>query len=244
MDTLAEQQRAELVDRVAAVVPALQSLPAALQAELARELTVLHLPAGTTVFRENEGCGGFPIVLRGRVRVSRTLESGRELQLYEVEPGESCVLSTTCLLGNAAYRAHGMCLTDVELALMSRRLFERLLAEHLPFRNEVFHLFGERMMRLLELVESVGFQRLDQRLAAALLGKGARVAASHERIAQSLGVSRESVSRTLKQFEEQGWVRLGRGHVDLLAPRVLRDLAQYGRVAPVTAVTDPGSGTA
>jgi len=228
----------DLFARVATVVPALETLPAPLRDAVARELTVVRLSPGAQVFREEEGCSGFPIVLAGRVRVARTLDSGREFQLYDVEPGESCVLSTTCLLGNASYGAHGVCLTDVELALLPRGLFERLIAEHLPFRNEVFHLFGDRLLRLLDLVEAVGFQRLDQRLAAALLGKGQRVAASHEQIAQSLGVSRESVSRSLKHFEERGWVKLGRGHVDLLAPRALRDLAQYGRAAPVTAVTD------
>jgi CRP/FNR family transcriptional regulator len=228
----------DTLQRVFDAVPALASLAPALRDELARQITVVRLPAGSTVFRENEGCTGFPIVLAGRVRVARTLESGREFQLYDVEPGESCVLSTTCLLGNTGYGAHGLCLTDVELALIPGPMFERLIAEHLPFRHEVFHLFGERMTRLLELVEAVGFQRLDRRLAAALLGKGARVRASHEQLAQSLGVSRESVSRTLKQFEDNGWVKLGRGHVDLLAPRELRDLAQYGRASAVTAVTD------
>ncbi|MCS7100257.1 MAG: Crp/Fnr family transcriptional regulator [Burkholderiaceae bacterium] len=226
--------------RICAVVPALQSLAPPLREELARQVHLVRLPAGATVFRENEGCSGFPIVLSGQVRVARTLENGREFQLYDVEPGESCVLSTGCLLGNSHYGAHGVCLSDVELALIPAALFERLIAEHLPFRHEVFHLFGERILRLLELVEAVGFQRLDRRLAAALLGKGARVRASHEQLAQALGVSRESVSRTLKQFEEHGWVKLGRGYVDLLSPRHLRELAQFGRAAAVTAVTERG----
>ncbi|HXF46010.1 MAG TPA: Crp/Fnr family transcriptional regulator [Burkholderiaceae bacterium] len=234
----ATQTSDDTLQRVIDAVPALTSLAPGLRDELARQITVVRLPAGSTVFRESEGCTGFPIVLSGRVRVARTLESGREFQLYDVEPGESCVLSTACLLGNVGYGAHGVCLTDVELALIPGPMFERLIAEHLPFRHEVFQLFGERMLRLLELVEAVGFQRLDRRLAAELLGKGARVRASHEQLAQALGVSRESVSRTLKQFEDNGWVKLGRGHVDLLAPRELRDLAQFGRAAAVTAVTD------
>jgi CRP/FNR family transcriptional regulator len=228
----------DVLQRVIDAVPALESLAPPLRDELAQQIAVVRLPAGSAVFRENEGCNGFPVVLSGRVRVARTLENGREFQLYDVEPGESCVLSTTCLLGRAHYGAHGTCLTDVELALIPGPMFERLIAEHLPFRHEVFHLFADRMMRLLELVEAVGFQRLDRRLASALLGKGARVRASHEQLAQSLGVSRESVSRTLKQFEENGWVKLGRGYVDLLAPRALRDLAQFGRAPGVTAVTD------
>jgi CRP/FNR family transcriptional regulator len=86
-------------------------------------------------------------------------------------------------------------------------------------------MFSERLVRLMELVEAFGFQRLDQRLAAALLGKGQRVEGSHEKLAQQLAVSRESVSRQLKQFEERGWVRLGRSVVTIVDPRALRQLA-------------------
>jgi CRP/FNR family transcriptional regulator len=134
-------------------------------------------------------------------------------------------MSTGCMMGNMPYRAHGTCMTDVELALIPKPLFDRLMAEHAPFRNEVFGLFSERLSRLMELVEAVGFQRLDQRLAAALLGKGQRLEASHEQLAQSLGVSRESVSRQLKHFEVRGWVQLGRGVISILDPRALRQLA-------------------
>ena len=213
------------LSRITAAMPLLGELPPALAQELANSAVLMKLPAGSPVFRETDTCPGFPIVLSGRVRVMRSLDNGRELNLYEVEPGESCVMSTGCMLGNMPYRAHGHCLTDVELALLPRPLFDRLMAEHAPFRAEVFSLFSERLSRLMELVEAVGFQRLDQRLAAELLGKGQRVESSHEQLAQRLGVSRESVSRQLKHFEERGWVQLGRGSIGILDPRALRQLA-------------------
>lgn len=214
-----------LADRLAAVMPSLASVGPELRALVAASVQTLRFPAGATVFRECDSCPGFPLVLGGRVRVLRSLDNGREVSLYEVEPGESCVLSTGCLLGGQPYAAHGQCLTDVELALLPKPLFERLLAEHAPFRAEVLAMFSERLARLMELVEAFGFQRLDQRLAAALLGKGQRVEGSHEKLAQQLAVSRESVSRQLKQFEERGWVRLGRGVVTIVDPRALRHLA-------------------
>ena len=144
----------------------------------------------------------FPMVLSGRVRIARRLADGRELVLYDVGPGESCVLSTGCLLGNASYSAHGDCETDVELALLPRELFDRLVAEHPPFRIAVFNLFGERLVRLVELAEAVGFQRVEQRLAAALLGAGPELRTSHEKLAQRLGASRETVSRALNGYPE------------------------------------------
>lgn len=168
---------------------------------------------------------GFPIILSGKVRVSKLLESGREVALYDVADGESCVISTSCLLGNMPYGARGECLTDVDLVVLPRETFDRLVAEHRPFREEIFAVFGDRMMQLMELVESVGFQRLDRRLAAALLGRGQRLALSHQDLATELGVSRESVSRLLKQFEVQGWVRLGRGEIEILGAAQLRQVA-------------------
>lgn len=208
-----------------AAIPALATLPPALAEEVATQVRRMRLPAGSRVFGERDECLGFPIIISGKVRVSRMLESGREVALYDVSDGESCVISTSCLLGNLPYGARGLCLTDVELAVLPRESFDRLVAEHRPFREEIFSVFGDRMMQLMELVEAVGFQRLDRRLAAALLGHGRRLAVAHQDLATELGVSRESVSRLLKQFEVQGWLRLGRGEIEVLAPAALRQVA-------------------
>lgn len=227
------------ISRIASVLPSFAALPTELREAVAREVTLMSFTAGSSIFRENDRCQGLPIVLRGRVRVARRLPNGHEVGLYEVEAGETCVLSTSCLLGASSYSAHGDCLTDVEIAVLPSGLFDRLVAEHRPFREDVFHIFGERLMRLMELVEAVGFQRLDQRLAAALLGKGQRIETSHEQLARELGVSRESVSRQLKHFEENGWVKLGRGAIEILQPRALRAQAAGGG-STVNAVTDAG----
>jgi CRP/FNR family transcriptional regulator len=213
------------IDRLTRALPSLADAPAALREALAREAVFVALPAGAELFRERQACTGFPVVLSGRARIARTLDNGRELVLYDVEPGEACVLSTSCLLGDASYNAHARCETALELALLPRALFDRLIVEHKPFREELFHLFGERLVRLVELAEAVGFQRLDQRLAAALLGHGTEVRSSHEQLASQLAASRESISRTLKAFEQRGCVRLGRGSVTILDPRALRAIA-------------------
>lgn len=230
--------QSDLQARVLAAYPSLAGLPPALRREVFARLTVLRLPAGSPLFREQDACGGFPMVLSGRVRIARTLADGRELVLYDVGAGESCVLSTSCLLGNARYSAHGDCETEVELALLPRDLFDRLVAEHPPFRAAVFGLFGERLVRLVELAEAVGFQRVEQRLAGALLGAGPQLRTSHEKLAQRLGASRETVSRALKVFEGQGWIRLRRGAIDILKPQALR--AVEAGSATVTRVTERG----
>lgn len=222
--------------RLLAAYPSLADLPEPLRRQVFDQLTVMRLPAGSQLFRDGDACGGFPMVISGRVRISRVLADGRELVLYDVGPGESCVLSTSCLLGNASYNAHGACETDVELALLPRALFDRLVAEHPPFRAAVFSLFGERLVRLVELAEAVGFQRVEQRLAAALLAAGGELQSSHEKLAQRLGASRETVSRALKVFEGHGWIALGRGRIAVRQPQALRAMAsgEAGSVTPVT----------
>jgi CRP/FNR family transcriptional regulator len=215
----------DTVEALRQALPALADLPPELSEELGRHVRRVSLPTGSQVFRERDECMGFPIVLSGKVRVSKSLESGREVTLYEVADGESCVISTSCLLGSVPYGARGECLTDVDLAILPRDTFDRLVAEHRPFREEIFAIFGERLNQLMDLVEAVGFQRLDRRLAATLLGHGQRLAQSHQDIATELGASRESVSRLLKQFELQGWVRLGRGEIEIVDAARLRKVA-------------------
>lgn len=219
------EQNDQALKRLYDVMPSLIGMPSGLEQEVTHNLRLMRVPAGTPVFSERDPCNGFPIVLSGRVRVSKALESGRELALYEVTPGESCVISTSCMLGSAPYGAKGECATEAEIALIPRNTFDRLVAEHRPFREEVLQVFADRILQLMELVESIGFQRLDRRLASSLLGKGTRVAASHQEIAEQLGVSRESVSRLLKQFEQSGCVHLGRGAIEITDPASLRRIA-------------------
>jgi CRP/FNR family transcriptional regulator len=103
-------------------------------------------------------------------------------------------------------------------------LFDEVLAEP-AFRDFVFALFSERMAELMQLVEEVAFRKLDQRLAALLLGKGRMLRTTHQQLADELGSVREMVSRLLKGFAEQGLVRLGREQVEVLDPAGLRRMA-------------------
>jgi len=140
-----------------------------------------------------------------------------------VLPGESCLVSSGCLLGKAAYNACGIAERDTVLALLPRSRFEALLVDA-GFRQYVFELFADRIADLMQLVEEVAFRKLDQRLAALLLGKGRVVQLTHQQLADELGSVREMVSRLLKGFAEQGWVRLGREQIEILDPAALRGL--------------------
>lgn len=204
--------------------PVLAELPPGLSARIAAEAQTMTVPAGTVVFDEHQACQGFPFVIKGDIRVVKPSANGRELPLYRVLPGESCIITSSCLLGHTDYNARGIAQGETTLALMPRPLFDELLAEP-AFRDFVFHLFSERIAELMQVIEEVAFHKLDQRLAGLLLGKGKLVHATHQQLADDLGSVREMVSRLLKGFAEQGLVRLSREQVEILDPAGLRRVA-------------------
>ncbi|MDP1653299.1 MAG: Crp/Fnr family transcriptional regulator [Rhodocyclaceae bacterium] len=204
--------------------PVLQDLPPPLRSRLAGDTQQLVIPAGMVLFDEHQSCQGFPFVLAGGIRVVKLAANGRELPLYKVLPGESCIITSSCLLGRTDYNARGVAESETTLVLLPRALFDRLL-DVPAFRDFIFHLFAERIAELMQLVEEVAFHKLDQRLANLLLGKGRQLHTTHQHLADELGSVREMVSRLLKGFADQGLVRLGREQIEILDPAGLRKVA-------------------
>ena len=212
--------------RLLLAYPALAALEPPLRDEiLARHVQWLDVPAGTHLFDEGRPCAGFPMVVSGEVRVARGSAQGRMLELYRVPPGELCVASTACVIDARPMRAHGVTTQPSELAVLDAAGFERCCSAA-PFRRFVFEVFAERLADLMGLVDALAFQHLDQRLAAALLGQGAAVHATHQQLADQLGTAREIVTRLLKRFELAGHVRLARERIDVLDAAALRALAE------------------
>ncbi len=210
---------------LAELYPALAGLPEALRDEvLTRRTGWFEVPAGATLFEEQSPCQGFPMVLNGEVRVARGSAQGRSLELYRVGPGEMCVVSASCLFGHHLLSAHGATTAPTRLAVMSPAALDECCA-HEPFRRFVFGVFADRLADLMALTEAVAFQRLDQRLAAALLGHGEVRLTSHQALADELGTVREMVTRLLRRFERNGWLVLGRERIELKDAAALRRLA-------------------
>ena len=204
--------------------PVLQELPTALRSRLADAVQPMTVPAGAVLFDEHQPCQGFPFVLAGSIRVVKLAANGRELPLYKVLPGESCIITSSCLLGHADYNARGVTESETTLVLLPRALFDEML-DVTAFRDFVFDLFAERISELMQLVEEVAFRKLDQRLANLLLGKGRQLHTTHQQLADELGSVREIVSRLLKGFAAQGLVALGREQIEILDPAGLRKIA-------------------
>lgn len=194
----------------------------------------IAVPAGTVLFEEASPCRGFPLVLAGEIRVGRGTPGGRSIELYRVGPGEMCVVSAAALFGRAPMPAHGVASSAVELVLLGRETIDDWCADD-AFRRHVFATFADRLADVIGLAEAVAFQRLDQRLAAALLGRGTVVAVTHQALAEELGTVREIVTRLLRRFERSGWVALARERIELRDAAALRRLADGGEPAGPTA---------
>lgn len=209
--------------RLLALYPMLATLDLA---ALLANTPVMQLPVGTLVFDENQPCQGFPLILTGSIRVIKAAASGRELQLYRVLPGESCILTSSCLLSHTRYQARGIVDENLEMLVLPATIFHQLLAQNPAFRSYVFSLFADRLTDLMTLVSAVAFQKLDQRLAALLISKESPLHTTHQALADELGSAREIVSRLLKNFAEQGWVQLGREHITLTNLTALQHYAK------------------
>lgn len=216
-----------------ALYPVFSELPPNRFAAFADTAEPVQYPAGTVLFDEHAPCMGFPLIMSGRIRVSKQAPApegktaGRELPLYRVEPGEICLLSTGCLAGHSDFQARGVAETAISLVMLPPALFEEF-TQHPPFRQFIFSQFSARLQELMGLVEAVAFQRLDQRLANALLGRGRILHLTHQQLADELGTIREMITRLLGRFEERRLVQLSREKIEILdAPR-LREIAERG----------------
>ncbi len=192
-------------------------------------LSPITLPSGTPVFHPGDSAKGFVVVLEGRIEVFLTGPSGRDILLYAVEPGGSCVQTTLGLLGGEDYSGEAVTATDVRAALIPRTLFLSLMDTSPAFRGFVFSAFALRMQGMLHLLERVAFQRVESRLAAALIDRadGDAVRATHQELATAIGSAREVVSRRLDALARSGLVVTERGVV------LIRDRAALARLAAV-----------
>lgn len=208
--------------------PALQELEENSVRILEQSSRVVSLRAGAKPFEAGMPCDNFLMLVSGRIRVQQVSESGREIVLYRVAGGETCVLTTAFLLAHESYSAEAVAETDISGLAVPKATFDRLLAESKRFRDFVFMTFASRIADLILLVEEVAFAKVDIRLAQRLLDlsdPSGTLLLTHQDLAVELGTAREVVSRQLKEFERRGWIRLERGRIELRDRNALGALA-------------------
>ena len=210
----------------------LQSFPPLLHLEenarqiLGKSARMVEAPIGTIGYREGGACGAYVMRLAGQSRVYKMSSSGREILLYRVAAGETCVITTTCLLGNSNYPASTIVEQPIRDVIIPSAAFNQLMIDSKVFRTFVMTNYGVLISDLIVLLDEVAFHSLDARLAKLLLDSGeVTISRTHQLMADELGTAREVVSRQLKRFEQKGWVQLGRGHVEISERVKLEKLA-------------------
>ena len=193
---------------------------------LVKSARIVEAPIGTIGYREGGACGAYVMRLAGQSRVYKMSSSGREILLYRVAAGETCVITTTCLLGHSNYPASTIVEEPIRDVIIPSAAFNQLMIDSAIFRRFVMTNYGVLISDLIVLLDEVAFHSLDARLAKLLLDSGSSsVDRTHQLMADELGTAREVVSRQLKRFEQKGWVALGRGHVEISDRAKLEKLA-------------------
>jgi CRP/FNR family transcriptional regulator len=182
---------------------------------------------GARIFRDGESCQYYLLVVEGSVQVQKTTRDGHEIVLYHVNAGQTCELTTSCMLGGEKYVADAVAMTPVHAVLISKGQFNEAVLNSPDFRKFVYASLDKGVAELVSLIETVAFVHVDKRLAQQLIERRDthnRVTATHQDIARELGTAREVVSRMLKHFEHLGWVKLHRGWIEIINESALESL--------------------
>ncbi|MFN7003217.1 MAG: Crp/Fnr family transcriptional regulator [Roseinatronobacter sp.] len=208
---------------------AAQLLPGLAASDVARlnALPEMTVAAGDVLFRAGDPAQGFAVVLEGRIDVTLTGASGREILLYAIEPGQSCIQTTLALMGDAPYSGDARAVTACRLVMLPQGLFRGLMDQSEVFRGFVFRAFAARMSELTRLLEQVAFARIESRLARALcdMAQGGEVEATHAELAARIGSAREVVSRHMERLVARGLITTERGRITICHADALRQLA-------------------
>jgi len=217
-----------LIARWLTVFPELSELEPETKERLFEVTQFERLRRGDIAYYQGQLCQNYVMCIEGQTRVFKTSESGREIMLYQVGAGETCVLTTSCLIAGNPFPAESNAQADALLAAIPADVFHQLMSSSPKFRHYVLSNYGDLLSSLIMLVDEVAFTSLDLRLARRLVAETestSTVSKTHQQLALDLGSVREVISRYISEWERLGWVRSSRGSIEVLD----RDaLAAYG----------------
>lgn len=193
--------------------------------DLLKVATRAVIPKGKIISSEGDKCTGFSFVLNGSIKVYKIAENGREITLYYLNKGESCILTASCILSKRNFPAISESETETEvLTIPSEELLD-WVDRYPHWRSYVFNLLTERLTDIITIVEEIIFRNVDVRLANFLLKSSENgkklIEKTHYAIASDIGTSREVVSRLLKEFEYSGIISLSRSQISVLSTKKL-----------------------
>lgn len=187
--------------------------------ELAKKAVPADIASGTRLFASGDPCENFIFILSGSARIRLSLKTGREVTLFHLSAGQSCALTTSCLLTQSPYYAEGIAETDLEIITISAAEFDRIIEVSPRWSAALLHDYSRRIGGLIALVDSLSERDIDAKLDEFLHSRAASndvIRLSHKAIAEELGTAREVISRKLKKLENNGVVKLSRGKIQVI----------------------------
>lgn len=206
--------------------PFADSLSPGSRTALERELLSFSVEGKQTLIQKGDTVSGAYLVTRGALRVYSMNANGRESTLYIIEPGESCILAMNCVFSDILYPAWVESdRSTTEIVVIPSHVYRRMHESERAVQRFTFEVLSARIFDLMAALEDATTLPLDRRLANFVLRRsdsGLRLVMSHEEIASHLGTAREVVSRYLRNFENAGLVRVGRGYTEIASVEGLR----------------------
>ena len=177
--------------------------------------------AGSVILNENSAIRAIPIITRGILKVMRTDEDGKEILLYYIKAGESCIMSFLGGLHNETSKVRAEVEEDAEILFLPVEKVALFIKDHPQWLDYIFRLYHKRFEELLEVINAVAFKKVDERLLVLLhkiaeMNQSKTVLITHEQLANKLGTARVVVSKLLKTLEENGVLQLGRNKITLV----------------------------
>lgn len=213
-----------LEDRWLSLFPALAGLDAQHLAFARNAVRFAELGTGGVAYREGSDCPNYVMCIEGGTRTFKTSSEGRELLIYKVGAGDTCVLTTQCLLGGGTFPAESVAESPTVLAALPSTAFHQLMSDSVAFRRFVLDDYSTLLGTIISLVDEIAFASLEQRLAGRLIAEAddqGFVAKTHQQLALDLGSVREVISRYLGEWERAGWIRTSRGLIEIVDRRAL-----------------------
>lgn len=212
-------------------IPGWRQLTPAQQIRLSEAARPRAFSAGELIHNGDADCVGLLLVKSGRLRVFILSEDGREITLYRLLPGEICLFSASCMMPQIAFAVTVTAEAPSEVLVLPPDVYKAVMAESAPLANFTNELIAARFSDVMWLIEQILWKSFDRRLAAFLLAEAklehsATLHLTHEAIANHMGTAREVVTRMLRYFQGEGWVKLARGTLQLTDEPSLRALAE------------------
>ena len=180
-----------------------------------------HFSAGETIVNMDSYIKNIPVVISGSIKVIRTEEDGREILLYYLTPGESCIVSILSGMKNETSKIKAIVEEDAEIMLIPADKAKEWVKKYPDWTEFIFDLYQKRFEELLDVVNSVAFQKIDTRLLHLIKQKtqlynSTEIKVTHQQLADELGITREATSRVLKQMEKDHLLIISRNKIELL----------------------------